>query len=175
MVTKSFARLLWNDKTRLMKRKEEYSKEIESLMIKNSCDMFNEKVLPSLLLAKECGNAYCASLYFGLASLIDTVSNEELQDKRIVMFSYGSGLASSMFSCKIKGNVEGIKERLKLKEYLEDRIEVTPESFNEMMLLREARYGQTGEPLGEYLEQVRKGSFVLERIDEEWRRSYKMG
>ena len=42
------------------------------------------------------GNMYTASLYAGLVSLVSEVNS--LEAKRILLYSYGSGLCSSMFS-----------------------------------------------------------------------------
>jgi hydroxymethylglutaryl-CoA synthase len=63
---------------------------------KNKCER-------SLLLAKQLGNIYTGSLYNGLLSLIcDKTIN--LTGKRIMMFSYGSGCAASMFSIRVTGD-----------------------------------------------------------------------
>jgi hydroxymethylglutaryl-CoA synthase len=43
------------------------------------------------------GNSYTASLYIGLASLLDSVP-EDLADKRIGFYSYGSGCVAEYFS-----------------------------------------------------------------------------
>jgi hydroxymethylglutaryl-CoA synthase len=43
------------------------------------------------------GNSYTASLYVGLASLLDLVP-ENLADKRIGFYSYGSGCVAEFFS-----------------------------------------------------------------------------
>jgi len=63
----------------------------------------------TLLLSKNLGNIYTGSLYNGLMSLLESgISKEEggdginLDGKQILMFSYGSGCASSMFIIKIK-------------------------------------------------------------------------
>jgi hydroxymethylglutaryl-CoA synthase len=52
-----------------------------------------------MLLSKNLGNIYTGSLYTGLFSLL---KEPHLQSKRILMFSYGSGLMSSMFTIRIK-------------------------------------------------------------------------
>jgi len=54
--------------------------------------------LPSCLLSKELGNIYTGSLYTGLISLME--NKDELLNKRICMFSYGSGCAASLFVLK---------------------------------------------------------------------------
>ena len=52
------------------------------------------QVAPGTLLPRQIGNCYTASLWAGLASLIDS-QGEQLAGRTILMFSYGSGVASS--------------------------------------------------------------------------------
>jgi hydroxymethylglutaryl-CoA synthase len=47
------------------------------------------------------GNIYTGSLYCGLLSLI-TDSSKDLSDKNILLFSYGSGCAASIFFLTVK-------------------------------------------------------------------------
>mmetsp|Transcript_6786 Transcript_6786/g.10925 ORF Transcript_6786/g.10925 Transcript_6786/m.10925 type:complete len:215 (+) Transcript_6786:422-1066(+) len=60
----------------------------------------------TLLLAKQLGNIYTGSLYNGLLSLLcdDEV---DLGGKKIMLFSYGSGCAASLFCAHVK---HGYKE-----------------------------------------------------------------
>lgn len=44
-------------------------KDVERLLVKTSASEFKAKTNDSLLLGREVGNMYCASLYGGLASL----------------------------------------------------------------------------------------------------------
>lgn len=69
---------------------------------------------------------------------------EELQGKRIVLFSYGSGLASAMFSLhftkedKMISALQQLKDNVShVKSYLEKRTKCSPETFSQMMKLRE--------------------------------------
>jgi len=62
---------------------------------------------------------YSGSVYGALASLLNNVESADLQDKRIAMYSYGSGLAATFFSIKVKGSTEEIKKNLQLNERLE--------------------------------------------------------
>lgn len=62
----------------------------------------------TLHLAKNLGNIYTGSLYNGLLSLLQSSLPKEeggegldLTGKRIMMFSYGSGCAASMFIIKV--------------------------------------------------------------------------
>ena len=65
--------------------------------------------------------------------------------KRMVMFSYGSGLASSMFSWRLTTNNSAPGSPLDqllssvsdLKNRLDSRIHLTPEQFDGYMKLRE--------------------------------------
>lgn len=67
---------------------------------------------------------------------------EDLLGKRVVLFSYGSGFASSMFSVKVCSQMDdklrAIYESLAdLTERIESRRKVEPESFEKIMKLRE--------------------------------------
>lgn len=67
------------------------------LMAKVYGNEWQDKCNRSLLLAKQLGNTYTGSLYNGLLSLIcdETI---DLTNKRVFMFSYGSGCAASLYS-----------------------------------------------------------------------------
>ena len=71
-------------------------------------------VLPSMHCAKRCGNMYTASLYGGLASLVSAVPPEQLKGKRLSMFAYGSGCASSFYTIRVKGDTTEIREKMDL-------------------------------------------------------------
>lgn len=64
-------------------------------------DEWKDKCDRSLQLAKNLGNIYTGSLYNGLLSLICDDSLD-LTNKKICMFSYGSGCAASMFSVTVR-------------------------------------------------------------------------
>ena len=83
-----------------------------------------------------CGNMYCGSVWGGLVSLISNVSSEDLQGKRIGIFSYGSGLASSLLSLKVKGSVKEIAEKVDLQKRLDSRRVVAPEVYDEVFWLQ---------------------------------------
>lgn len=55
----------------------------------------------SLHYSRQIGNSYTASLYIGLASLLD-IAPDDLSGKRIAFYSYGSGLAAEFFSAVIQ-------------------------------------------------------------------------
>lgn len=84
-----------------------------------SKSLFAAKSAPAELASKQLGNMYTASLYGALASLIETKSSEELQGKRIGMYSYGSGLAATFFTIKVVGSAEEMRKNLKLNERIQ--------------------------------------------------------
>jgi len=91
-------------------------------------------VQPSIQVPTMCGNMYCASVYGGLVSLLSNVDSEKLQGKRIGVFSYGSGLASSLFSLKVVGSTEFLQKSLNLQDRLAARRVVAPEVYDEVSL-----------------------------------------
>lgn len=56
-----------------------------------------QQIQPALSYGRKTGNSYTASLYVGLTSLIDTVT-ENLANQRIGFYSYGSGCVAEYFS-----------------------------------------------------------------------------
>lgn len=146
LVSKAYGRLLFNDMRTepnhfedipAAVRDVEYTasltaKEVERTCIGLTKGRFSERVQPSITAPTNCGNMYTASLYSGLVSLLSNVPSEELQNKRIGMFSYGSGLASTLFSLRVKGDTSGIAQQLQLHERLEARTAVSPEFYNDV-------------------------------------------
>jgi len=86
---------------------------------------YAQRVGPSMRVAARCGNMYTASLYGGLSSLVSTVEPQNLRGKRISMYAYGSGCASSLFTLRVKGDTSVIREKLDLINRLES-MEVVP-------------------------------------------------
>jgi len=63
----------------------------------------------TLQLAKTLGNIYTGSLYNGLLSLLAD-RTLHLRGKNLLLFSYGSGCASSIFRIQVKGDISAIRE-----------------------------------------------------------------
>mgnify|MGYP003648664359 CR=1 FL=1 len=64
-------------------------------------DVWKRDINYSLTYGRMIGNSYTASLYVGLASLLDTVG-EDLSQRRIGFYSYGSGCVAEFFSAIIQ-------------------------------------------------------------------------
>ena len=68
---------------------------------KVASNIWKSKAYPSTYLGRHVGNIYTGSLYAGLISLIHA---GDLANKKVLLFSYGSGLASSMFLIRGRGS-----------------------------------------------------------------------
>ena len=89
---------------------------------------FASQVDPSLPLCSRIGNIYTGSLYLGLAGLLDSQAST-LANRRIGLFSYGSGCTSEFFSGVVSPRAArriadahiqdqlGVRERISVAEY----------------------------------------------------------
>lgn len=115
----------------------EYGQSLENRDLEKACVAFTkagyaQKVGPCAFVPKQIGNMYTAAVWAGLASLISEVDSETLQGKRVLLYSYGSGLAASMISFRIVDNTTSIKQTLNLRERLAARVHSKPEDFAEV-------------------------------------------
>ncbi|KAJ1879478.1 3-hydroxy-3-methylglutaryl coenzyme A synthase, partial [Kickxella alabastrina] len=186
-VVKGFARLAYNDfmrapeaeefaevqQFREIEREESYTnKVLEKAFITVSKREFAQKTEPSLLAARNIGNMYTGSVFFGLASLLSQTSSEELQGKRVALFSYGSGCAASVYSFRVRGDTAGISAKVDLKKRLESRTKVSPQVFEEIMDLREKTHNASEYlPQGD-VESMFPGTYYLQKVDYMHRRAY---
>lgn len=76
-------------------------KNTKLLEMSNFKGEWKDKCERSLHLAKHLGNIYTGSLYNGLISLLCDQSID-LSGKKVMLFSYGSGCAASMFFVHVK-------------------------------------------------------------------------
>jgi hydroxymethylglutaryl-CoA synthase len=152
LVSKSYARMMYNDfiadpnnpafesvpaEVRDMDYEKSLNdKTIEKTFVGLSKKRFAERVQPSIQVPTMCGNMYTASVYGSLISLLSNVPAAQLQDKRVGVFSYGSGLASSFFSMKIRGDVSGIVQKVNLQQRLDARRTVEPSVYDSVSLQR---------------------------------------
>ena len=155
LVAKSYARLLYNDflnepllaafktapsELRDISLEESYiDKRVEKTFMGLSKKNYEQRVKPGIEVPTMCGNMYCASIFSGLVSLLSNVKSEQLQGRRVGLFSYGSGLASSFFSLQIKGDVSDIVKKLDIHQRMEARRTVSPEVYDEVGLALSAQ------------------------------------
>ncbi|KAI8992571.1 hydroxymethylglutaryl-CoA synthase [Pilobolus umbonatus] len=188
LVNKSFARASYNDFL-LDKQNEKYAplkpfaelshaESLESKDLEKACmgltkAAYAQKVGPAAFVPKQIGNMYTAAVWAGLASLISEVSSETLQNKRILLYSYGSGLAASMISFRVVGSTANIKSNLNLRERLAARTHSKPEDFTAAMKIRENTHNVCNYTPVSSLDSINSGDYYIEKIDDKWRRFYK--
>ncbi|KAL0939753.1 hydroxymethylglutaryl synthase [Colletotrichum truncatum] len=188
LVSKSYGRLLYNDyklggnedtwgKVPAELRELSYedslkSKELEKLFVALSKDRFKSRVEPCIAAPTQCGNMYTASLYCSLISLISNIDLKTSVGKTIGMFSYGSGIASTLFAVKVTGDLTELVQKIDLMNRLSQRKISTPEEYEEACDLRLKAYGAKNfEPTGS-IENMAPGTYYLKEIDEAYRRTY---
>jgi len=190
LVQKSLARLYLNDFINSNMKEENYpglekykdinlvdtyfDREIEKIFMERSKSIFEKMTKPSLLLASRVGNMYTPSVYSGLASYLVSLPAEDLSGKKIGVFSYGSGLASSMYSIKIVDNklITLIGNLKKSIDNLEKRKRVTPEQFTDVLGIRQKSLHQAPYvPVGNKND-LFPGTWYLSNVDELHRRYY---
>ncbi|KAK6063591.1 hydroxymethylglutaryl-CoA synthase [Seiridium cupressi] len=110
-------------------------KTIEKTFMALAQERFKKRVAPSTYIPTQCGNMYCGSLYSGLCSLLTLVRSGQLEGTRIGMFSYGSGLASTLFSLRVVGSTEKMRNKLDLEKRLCARRVVSPEKYDDVGLM----------------------------------------
>ena len=148
LVAKSYARLLYNDYRvnpekaafdsvpkelqDLSYEKSLTDKTVEKTFMALSKKKFQTRVQPGVQVPTMCGNMYCASVYGSLVALLSNVSSEDFKGRRVGIFSYGSGLASSFFSMKVVGDIGPMVKQLNLHERLDARRTVPPETYDEV-------------------------------------------
>lgn len=192
LVQKSLARLAFNDfkanpdiypdnlKTSFANVSLEdsyFNKEVEKAFMEFSIGTFEKKTQPSLMVATNVGNMYTPSLYGGLVSFICShESTQNLVGKHVALFSYGSGLASTFYSIKVKDNsgLEDLHQHLlhDVLTRLKSRRKIEPEEFAKTMKLREDTHHLAPyNPVGSITE-LFPATWYLDSVDEKHRRKY---
>lgn len=101
------------------------------------------KQLSDLTYTEQCGTPLITQPQLQVFYLFSN-SVESLAGKRVVLFSYGSGLAATMFSLRISQDVgpgssltQLVTSLRDLKQRLDSRLKVSPSAFADAMKLRE--------------------------------------
>lgn len=194
LVTKSFARLLYND---FLSNPEAFKEKLEpevfeqvsalsyeqSLTDRNVEKVFlglakaesAKRVTPALKVATNTGNMYTASCWSSLASVLYFVGNEALQGKKISVFSYGSGLASTFLSLNVVGDISAITKVLDLDFKLgEGRKQRTPQEYVEAIELREKAHLQKSFKPSGSVDDIASGAYYLVDINDKFQRAYEV-
>jgi hydroxymethylglutaryl-CoA synthase len=108
-------------------------------------------------------------------------TSDSLKNNRICLFSYGSGLASAMFSLLV--NDTNVNSRFKLENILntlneqktklaESRIEIEPDMYDAYLQQREITHKQAPREAKFNETTLYPGTWYLKSIDEKYRRAY---
>ncbi|XP_029474691.1 hydroxymethylglutaryl-CoA synthase, mitochondrial [Rhinatrema bivittatum] len=156
-----------------------FDKDVEKATLKASQPAFNEKTKPSLFLATQNGNMYTPSLYGCLTSVLAQYSAQQLAGSRIGAFSYGSGLAATLFSIRVSQDSAPGSPLDKLVSSLSDlparlasRKRVQPKEFEEIMKLREETHHLMNYVPQGSVTDLFPGTWYLDKIDDKYRRVY---
>ncbi|GKZ35762.1 hypothetical protein AbraIFM66950_006516 [Aspergillus brasiliensis] len=147
-------------------------KNLEKALVALTRDQFKKRIEPCITAPSLCGNMYTGSLYCSLISLISNIDLATAEGKTIGMFSYGSGLASTLFAFKVTGDLAPMVKKIDLMNRLKQRHVATPEEYEEACALRLKAYGSNNYTPTGNIASLAPGTYYLERIDEEYRRTY---
>ncbi|CAB3398233.1 unnamed protein product [Caenorhabditis bovis] len=150
-------------------------------MIEMSSEVWKKKTDPYLTFNRRIGNMYTPSLFAQLlAYLASDNCVQEPNEKHLLFFAYGSGLASAVFPARLRQTerLEKIRQSAKSAiRRLDARKQFTPEEFTKVLNMRERfLVAQVPESLPKLDNELTPfpGTFYLEKIDEFHRRSYKI-
>lgn len=169
----------FHDKYNEIKLEDTYfDRDVEKVFMDYSKSTFNQKTKPSLLLANQVGNMYTPSVYSGLISLLVSADGDvnKLSGKHIGVFSYGSGLASTMYSISVttdNNKLQPLLDNLSyVKPMLEQRSKIPPAEFTALMETRAHNSHRTSyEPSGD-VSTLFPGTYYLKFVDDMHRRTY---
>jgi hydroxymethylglutaryl-CoA synthase len=157
-----------------------FDRDVEKAFMTLSKEDFEKKTKPSLFIANQVGNMYTPSVYSGLVSLLIDKPIEALAGNKVAIFSYGSGLASSMYSLTITTNVSEDSSLVKLisnlsyiKSQLEARQQVNPEDYTKILDLREKNCHTVPFEPQSSIDNMFPGTYYLVKTDEMYRRTYR--
>ncbi len=155
-------------------------RNVEQAAVAVTKGAYNKLTAPSTLVPKRLGNLYTASLYAGLVSLVHTQA-AKLAGKRVLCFSYGSGLAASLFSIRVPPTpaainaINSIVKNVDIETRLASRTLRTPKELEVTLAKREAAHALEGAftPDDNVTDECAfEGAYYLVGKDDKGRRQY---
>ncbi len=117
-------------------------------------------------------------MFSSLLSVIGKYGSE-LIDKRILMFSYGSGSLASMYSFRGRSptiqslfSLDRIKSTVRIFERLNARKKCSPDEFTSALELRAIKYGKAPMVPDGSLDNIDNGVYYLVSINDRHHREY---
>jgi len=158
------------------------NRDVEKCFAGLSKAAFAAKCSPTDTISRQVGNCYTAAVYMNLLSLVCSTGSE-LEGKRALVFSYGSGAVATAFTltCRACSHADEsgspftlgrIAEVVSVGDRLAGRTARGVSELNAALALREKAYGAAGyEPEGD-LADLPPTSFYLKSVDALYRRTY---
>lgn len=153
-------------------------RDLDKALVAAAFATYDRKVRPSTCVARQCGNMYTASIWSGIPQLIET-TGAALEGRRILLYSYGSGISASMFSLLARAphaprfSLARLQATSDLAMRLARRVPKSPEEFEQAVQLAEQRYcAGNYKPELPALEELEPGTFYLAEVDARYRRIY---
>lgn len=157
-------------------------KDVDAALKNISSEAFQKKVLPCCDISRNVGNCYTASVFTCLFSIVAN-QGSELVDKRIGMFSFGSGSIASFYSF-VGRDTSSAAHGFTLQKLqasgsdfmgkLASRTRASVAEFSQALDLRAQAYGVAPAiPTGE-ISTLKPGTYYLYSIDELHRREYRL-
>ena len=210
LVKKSFGRILYNDfiknqqyfydKYQTDQKTIDFLKKYAQIPAKDTMNtrevikgfetmskpIYKEKVSPSTYIPQLIGNCYTASVFMGLISLISQSRHDikqKLGNKKIAIFSYGSGTLASMYSLKVNSSLTAIKQLNKIcdnndiETMIKNRTKIDCQQFTEIMNQRDdihKLHEECGDvlPSADISKSVSLDAYYLTKIDSKKQRFY---
>ncbi|MFN8543903.1 MAG: hydroxymethylglutaryl-CoA synthase family protein [Candidatus Binatia bacterium] len=110
--------------------------KVEHRLDEAAAESFAELVAPTLAVAARVGNTYTASLYLGLAAVLEA-EGRRLGGRRIGLFSYGSGSCGEFFSGFVPAGVANVADA-GIGEQLASRTHLDVGAYEQLMRMPDA-------------------------------------
>ena len=160
-------------------------KALEGTLKNVSKSSYKTRLTDANAASKIVGNTYTASVFFGLASLVDKAGSrgELTSGKTAVVFSYGSGALATMYRLHFREptqsqerifTIDDMVKNLNITQRLASREQVHPQELD-LALETRARMHRGGAPYSPVYPtngRMFPGTYYLNGIDSKWRRSY---
>ncbi|KAL6776712.1 hypothetical protein ACKKBF_B30655 [Auxenochlorella protothecoides x Auxenochlorella symbiontica] len=140
---------------------------------------YDAKVRPGTCVQRQCGNMYTASVWSGVAQLLET-TGAALEGRRVLLYSYGSGISATLLSLRGRAVAPGSRFSLArlqagsdLAVRLARRPAAPPADFLAAVARAEALRGAKAyATLWPRVEDLAPGTYYLKEVDERHRRVY---
>ncbi|KAJ9525354.1 hypothetical protein QJQ45_003253 [Haematococcus lacustris] len=152
-------------------------KALEAVLLAACRRALEEKVAPGAWAQQRVGNAYTASLYIGLARLWE-YEGRMLEGKRLLLFSFGSGVMSTLFSLvarRCEGGeftLERVAANMGLAQRLSRGRCCTPEEYDAALAQRAVNWEAAGYTPQTSVADLEPGTWYLSQVDAQHRRVY---